>query len=784
MADHQLPNRSAVEEKASDPPPYSPGAADSPGQAPPAFTSTAQSPPGPALTALDFTTSELELPKRGQCIAHLKLLHAFHKLRNDVGNREGLYGIHLNEDKAEAQISESLQQTHLEGDQTGEAHAPAGPSTNSVHETPTANSEKLREKRWTIFVNKAVERYTRWGAALPSSPALTKNDFDRSVSYYNPSPASFPLDAKALSSEFALPPLDVLMVWHSHMLNPRAYLEDCMRLNKKTLYGTPFPWEAVFTAIDDHTFTYNPDEAAKEKWQERIKRPWDPLEDEQLKELACPKCEKILSLPWSQPPTDPMDAGKFELYLETDTGYASPHFQLECDSCHLQITHENLRVGKFLCDGMKLLTDKMPMPGTILSMKGIPQIVDYKKGLGTHDLFFPNRIIEKIWDFSPKTLRKEIDSLTMEKIKFRIEDIMRQKYKRELVNSSQFKPDFLAKDSKFAVRSMLSHYWDNSSPFALDLVGAVMRQGGFIQKMVKIDWLHSPAVAATCQRLIIKYHRFVRLIADNPKKQAVPTLDVDLAWHTHQLSPKSYYSYTKSETGKFLNHDDKIPSVDLSTSFRWTSNAYEKKYGQPYSECACWYCECVREPMRSAFTNKVFRPGKLSKLDEDAKDLPKDPIYGPHLSTHNAVSVPNSSWASAQRRENQLLDEQYAKVCKRYKKKKKDETPPSKDDSDVYIYSAYGYPLLVPYYIPYYPAPSCDGDHHNTAGGGGCAAGTCGGYATMGGCCDGSAGAGGGCKASCGGHGNADGGCGTCGGGDGGGDGGGGDGGGCGGCGG
>jgi hypothetical protein len=33
------------------------------------------------------------------------------------------------------------------------------------------------------------------------------------------------------------------------------------------------------------------------------------------------------------------------------------------------------------------------------------------------------------------------------------------------------------------------------------------------------------------------------IISENPKHTAVPTLDVDLAWHTHQLSPKPYYEY-------------------------------------------------------------------------------------------------------------------------------------------------------------------------------------------------------------------------------------------------
>lgn len=64
---------------------------------------------------------------------------------------------------------------------------------------------------------------------------------------------------------------------------------------------------------------------------------------------------------------------------------------------------------------------------------------------------------------------------------------------------------------------------------------------------------------------------------------AVPTLDVDLGWHTHQLSPKSYYDYTMQKCQKFIDHDDKIEEDALSQAFEWTSKTYEKLYQEVYS---------------------------------------------------------------------------------------------------------------------------------------------------------------------------------------------------------
>lgn len=65
---------------------------------------------------------------------------------------------------------------------------------------------------------------------------------------------------------------------------------------------------------------------------------------------------------------------------------------------------------------------------------------------------------------------------------------------------------------------------------ALDLIRAVIRQGTFIEKMHSIDWIHSPALASTQQRLMNKYDRYFAILARHPNQLVVPTLDIDLAW--------------------------------------------------------------------------------------------------------------------------------------------------------------------------------------------------------------------------------------------------------------
>ncbi|KAF2009252.1 hypothetical protein BU24DRAFT_401985 [Aaosphaeria arxii CBS 175.79] len=806
-----------MEKMLEQPPPYTVDSSANSG-GPSSSTSNGDNGPtesqrAPVLENLDFEPSPLELPTAGQCIAHLKLLHAFAGLRKEIGNQEGIYGIQTGGKAGQEGESSSSSDNHQQQPAGIHEQESAGPQTTNEDAIPTndvsndqALEERLREKRWTVFVTKAVNRFEKWWAALESPAGQPLSDlrtvnFDYDSRTFQNSPYRI-YKGKGYTlgkGEIPLPPLDVLLVWHAYMLNPRGYFEDCIRLSKDFLWQTIFPWETIYNSIDNETYVYTRNEATTDTFFNMTNCPWDFRQDNSPKQIDCPKCSRRTAVPWTNPPQSTATKA-LDDYLSHDDGFCGKSFNYTC-LCGLAITHEKLRVGKFIEDVWQLQDYQRPMPGTILNSMGLPQITSEKKAVSNHEPFFPNRVLEEEGKFFHAKMRRDVENWDINKLKLEFQRVMKDNSKLMRINSQQFKPTKIAKESAIAVRKMLSNYWDNSSVFGLDLVGAVIRQSSFVQKMVKINWVRSPAAVATMQRLIVKYHRFVRIIGENPKKIAVPTLDVDLAWHTHQLTPRDYLSYTLAECEKFLNHDDKIAETSLNDYFQWTTTVYEKKYGQPYSECACWYCECTREPLRSSFSNRfsLLRSSKTNAIASTSDPLlPKDAATGIHISAHNAViqfkNLPNqdsqAAWAKQRRKELENLDLQYAKVCKRYQKKKKADEAPRRDNSDAYYYSAYGYPMPMPMVVPYYAAPTDDGNRYSTAQasggggggscGGGCAAGTCAESTSVGNCAGGVGTPY--CQASCGGHGSAGGGCGTCtSGGDGGGGGGDGGGGGCGG---
>ncbi|KAI1856892.1 uncharacterized protein JN550_013599 [Neoarthrinium moseri] len=119
------------------------------------------------------------------------------------------------------------------------------------------------------------------------------------------------------------------------------------------------------------------------------------------------------------------------------------------------------------------------------------------------------------------------------------------------------------------------------SPSAsFDMVAAVKRQLKFAHKMHEARWLRSPFAGKILKNAIDRYEKFFTLIAEYPYSSLSPTPDIDLVWHTHQLSPKRYglYSVMKAN-GRFVNHNDDVAKAILKGSFDFTTKLFRDRFG-------------------------------------------------------------------------------------------------------------------------------------------------------------------------------------------------------------
>ena len=62
----------------------------------------------------------------------------------------------------------------------------------------------------------------------------------------------------------------------------------------------------------------------------------------------------------------------------------------------------------------------------------------------------------------------------------------------------------------------------------------------------------------------------------------VPTLDIDLAWHTHQLLGPVYASDTTRLLGAVLDHNDAAGDGKVDDGLKRTAKLWKERYGWAY----------------------------------------------------------------------------------------------------------------------------------------------------------------------------------------------------------
>ena len=146
---------------------------------------------------------------------------------------------------------------------------------------------------------------------------------------------------------------------------------------------------------------------------------------------------------------------------------------------------------------------------------------------------------------------------------------------------------------------------------SLFMPSAIKRRCRFIDKILSVEHITSDALDGAIDR----YEQFLHLTwaPDKPEGLSiVPTDDIDLIWHSHQLDPTGYYSFCieNSPNGELLVRDD---NVNASTSFwkktfGWTAESFwNSKYGKgTYANGQHFVVTKQREPQRYGPDKKVI----------------------------------------------------------------------------------------------------------------------------------------------------------------------------------
>jgi hypothetical protein len=177
------------------------------------------------------------------------------------------------------------------------------------------------------------------------------------------------------------------------------------------------------------------------------------------------------------------------------------------------------------------------------------------------------------------------------------------------------------------LRAYISFSKDNfhckRGSFKFALPSAVHRQFSFAKKMHDYGWLHAPFVESTINRARARYEMFLLIVSESPNAQIVPTPEVDLVWHTHQLSPQKYHDFCLWRIGRLYNHDDSNTYTRVESDNGTSKTIWENRFGTPYSVCFCLSCEASRgdggiipeERLKVATTKVIDGDMSRSRLD-------------------------------------------------------------------------------------------------------------------------------------------------------------------------
>ncbi|PWN32689.1 uncharacterized protein FA14DRAFT_191770 [Meira miltonrushii] len=545
-----------------------------------------------------------------------------------------------------------------------------------------ASDKEAQDKIWSIYLRRANYRFSLYVEQVLSSAILLSDRLSerkpQDLLHINPVKVQGHTHRTLFDiPEDAIPPLDVLMIWHAYMLNPGRYAEDTARVDsRRILHHVRFPLLSIGTRLKgDPTNGPLIDDAASSetRWTYMTGQDFHlayltpplttnaainfkpPFEEGLF--IECLLCARNAEM-------NPEARSNFESAgaILSWTELADHDWERKCDCCDATINADVLRGGIFLKDieeWLKTSPQQMIKPfymrgGLLSARNGRPFVKDphapvlcrlypfdrkvniedvRMKALLAHvkrDGYEDPNLIARLNSHVPKNDQSPFSHYKEAKGSIKAWSI--------IINASCKSRIVLEDEEKVVdldrrISNLLKFYLEgdplvpNSS---IDVVDAVKRQFNFINELDIIGWLdlnqydEMDKLKSRLALSIVRYHRWLNLL-ERCKDLLCPTLDIDLAWHTHQLS-STYYVDCFRTVGMFVDHDDKLPATTLATAFDHTQKTWYDYYGQPYSTCGC----PVRKPSGlTKFLMKLTKDKSSSGMEEVQSSS--------HPSAHNAV---------------------------------------------------------------------------------------------------------------------------------------------------
>ncbi|PKI85832.1 hypothetical protein MVES1_000787 [Malassezia vespertilionis] len=564
---------------------------------------------------------------------HLKLLSAFDTLRASV-----LYGEYV--DEILPSYTEAVQ------------------GMVSSAEKAQKGSSEQNCTRWIAFLTRALARFETYisqvlnHANTQAEFHLQLNDLDLPP-FFAESEYTNKMPDPLVVPDRLLPPLDVLMIWHTYLLNPSRYNEDIYLASHRSIFARyEFPLAKAARMIDNYTLEYSV-AVAEPIWGNLTGESFDPLHaPSNMTSVACHVCEQPQSVSWE----------------DLCTG----DWRIKCADCNIITTPSNMRAKKWVEHVERWQQGTSDMCSYRLHGGALSA---YNGRFFTTDPYAP--ILNRVFA-SGRVQNNAVGGMTQRILGESTRDVygkvkLERKLPREVYEAAGHDMEAISQILYESVQAdmgrklsqkqhhdlyrrtslMMSYYLELHplSAASIDLVAATERQFRFIESIKKLGWL-APGGMPNLDNAILRYHAWLN-IAGKGTKMLCPTLDIDLVWHTHQLA-RFYYWDMFRLVSRFVDHNDRVEKTFLRGSFNDTVDIWVREYNRPYSVCGCNEHRSKYETTKkllSHFKGKARKKdseGEIANANEDVT-----PLHPTYPSVHSAVTKRGSE---AEQERNDVFD--------------------------------------------------------------------------------------------------------------------------------
>lgn len=555
---------------------------------------------------------------------------------------------------------------------------------DSCFAAKSSNIKAEADQVWTAFLLRANHRFTEYLDKILTWSNLGVNADTRSAERMlnlDQEKAEQMLKKTFNISDDLLPPLDVAMMWHAYRLNPGRLTEDATRVpSLRILSLVHFPLQLLGSHLDSASKQVEC-KKAEAFWTSTTGLSWKldtvipaaAFRDAANEATFGPDHGLVIQCPVCCT----SEAGPSSQFLSWDA-LSDLKWKFKCQRCSVKADAKVLKGADFLRDVQAWLadeqrTDNFRMRGGLLSPRNgkyfpddphapvLCRLYNYKRKISEHQegmdalVQFPPRFGKEAARMSQ--VSKNIDKMKpcpMLKPRKHFEEargdilqlsniIARETLDREAVSHEKIAIDLRRR------LSLLFKFYMEGNPFtvfSVDLVDAVKRQFSFVDEMNGMGWTQVERIdgksdVSQLANAIVRYHKWLHVLYKK-KELMCPTLDIDLAWHTHQLSAL-YYIDCFRVVGCFVDHDDKIGVTELGNAFDNTGRMWFEMYNQPYSICGCavstWY-----NPLRSLSIKMKSKSAKSKAKNDESQGQDNN---ASHPSIHNLVVDEHSSTGRA-----------------------------------------------------------------------------------------------------------------------------------------